>query len=69
MQRLRTVTSLGVSAVAGHHAVPAALLLYFVDVLVDNNRCCFRRSFRNLLTNEAIIKEPDFLGALNHVAL
>ena len=27
MQRLRTVTSLDVSAVAGHHAMPAALLL------------------------------------------
>ena len=26
MQRLRTVTSLDVSAVAGHHAMPAALL-------------------------------------------
>ena len=28
MHRLRTVTSLDVSAVAGHHAMPAALLLY-----------------------------------------
>ena len=27
MQRLRTVTLLDVSAVAGHHAMPAALLL------------------------------------------
>ena len=27
VQRLRTVTSLDVSAVAGHHAMPAALLL------------------------------------------
>ena len=27
MQRLRTVTSLDVSAGAGHHAMPAALLL------------------------------------------
>ena len=27
MQRLRTVTSLDVSVVAGHHAMPAALLL------------------------------------------
>ena len=27
MHRLRTVTSLDVSAVAGHHAMPAALLL------------------------------------------
>ena len=26
MHRLRTVTSLDVSAVAGHHAMPAALL-------------------------------------------
>ena len=33
VQRLRTVTSLDVSAVAGHHAMPAALLfniLFFV---------------------------------------
>ena len=30
MQRLRTVTSLDVSAVAGHHAMPAALLFFFV---------------------------------------
>ena len=29
MQRLRTVTSLDVSAVAGHHAMPAALLFTF----------------------------------------
>ena len=28
MHRLRTVTSLDVSAVAGHHAMPAALLFY-----------------------------------------
>ena len=30
MHRLRTVTSLDVSAVAGHHAMPAALLFYFL---------------------------------------
>ena len=30
MQRLRTVTSLDVSAVAGHHAMPAALLFTHV---------------------------------------
>ena len=29
MQRLRTVTSLDVSAVTGHHATPAALLFVF----------------------------------------
>ena len=29
MQRLRTVTSLDVSAVEGHHAMPAALLFYY----------------------------------------
>ena len=32
VQRLRTVTSLDVSAVAGHHAMPAALLF-------DENIC------------------------------
>ena len=31
MQRLRTVTSLDVSAVAGHHAMPAALLFIFAN--------------------------------------
>ena len=30
VQRLRTVTSLDVSAVAGHHAMPAALLFSFL---------------------------------------
>ena len=30
MQRLRTVTLLDVSAVAGHHAMPAALLLAII---------------------------------------
>ena len=30
VQRLRTVTSLDISAVAGHHAMPAALLLKIV---------------------------------------
>ena len=29
MQRLRTVTLLDVSAVAGHHAMPVALLFFF----------------------------------------
>ena len=32
MQRLRTVTSLDVSAVAGHHAMPAALLFIYLSV-------------------------------------
>ena len=36
MQRLRTVTSLDVSAVAGHHAMPAALLLIVVRQEVSN---------------------------------
>ena len=35
MQRLRTVTSLDVSAVAGHHAMPAALLFPFQNNLQD----------------------------------
>ena len=34
VQRLRTVTSLDVSAVAGHHAMPAALLFVFFSLLV-----------------------------------
>ena len=33
MQRLRTVTLLDVSAVAGHHAMPAALLLETIAAL------------------------------------
>ena len=36
MHRLRTVTSLDVSLVAGHHAVPAALLFWQkMDVVLD----------------------------------
>ena len=41
MQRLRTITLLDVSAVAGHHAMPAALLFnintsgFFLDIF-DN---------------------------------
>ena len=35
VQRLRTVTSLDVSAVAGHHAMPAALLLV-VEELIES---------------------------------
>ena len=34
MHRLRTVTSLDVSAVAGHHAMPAALLFVVVVIVV-----------------------------------
>ena len=35
MQRLRTVTLLDVSAVAGHHAMPAALLFEFNEDMVQ----------------------------------
>ena len=38
MQRLRTVTSLDVRAVAGHHAMPAALLL--MDLFETLHTCC-----------------------------
>ena len=50
MQRLRTVTSLDVSTVAGHHAMPAALLLnannvttkiFCVDLQLDDDRNYF----------------------------
>ena len=37
MQRLRTVTSLDVSAVAGHHAMPAALLLCKIQCKLYKN--------------------------------
>ena len=37
MHRLRTVYSLDVSAVAGHHAMPAALLLFCKAQLVRTN--------------------------------
>ena len=37
MQRLRTVTSLDVSAVAGHHAMPAALL--FASLIANLTMC------------------------------
>ena len=36
VQRLRTVTSLDVSAVAGHHAMPAALLFHLNFVYIYN---------------------------------
>ena len=39
MQRLRTVTSLDVSAVAGHHAMPAALLLNTALLNKAENMC------------------------------
>ena len=45
VQRLRTVTSLHVSAVAGHHAMPAALLLY--DLLCHSNFLRSRIFFSN----------------------
>ena len=35
MHRLRTVTLLDVSAVAGHHAMPAALLLFGMFALLS----------------------------------
>ena len=34
MQRLRTVTSLDISAVAGHHAMPAALLFIHQEMVL-----------------------------------
>ena len=40
MQRLRTVTSLDVSAVAGHHAMPAALLLHRKTTLLTSSPIC-----------------------------
>ena len=43
MQRLRTVTSLDVSAVAGHHAMPAAILFYqkFENLFFGSNCSSF----------------------------
>ena len=40
MQRLRTVTSLDVSAVAGHHAMPAALLFKVVGKALSGEVSC-----------------------------
>ena len=45
MQRLRTVTSLDVSAVAGHHAMPAALLYSSVVQIIRGKRDNFRDNF------------------------
>ena len=44
MQRVRTVTLLDVSAVAGHHAMPAALLLFiiiaiFIIIIITSSSC------------------------------
>ena len=51
MQRLRTVTSLDVSAVAGHHAMPAALIFeqkywHISDINLLN--------FNETLTNDVV---------------
>ena len=40
MHRLRTVTSLDVSAVAGHHAMPAALLFYVMGKAMSDELSC-----------------------------
>ena len=49
MQRLRTVTSLDVSAVAGHHAMPAALLFNnYIAIQVVNEQSGLKNN-NNLL--------------------
>ena len=50
MQRLRTVTLLDVSTVAGHHAMPAALLFYFLQVarLKDQHKEEIKRLYTDL---------------------
>ena len=55
VQRLRTVTSLDVSAVAGHHAMPAALLLFLMSrSTLQTLLSCVKRGkpvLLNLLSN------------------
>ena len=46
MHRLRTVTSLDVSAVAGHHAMPAALL--FFSIFSGAGKFCLAHGLRRL---------------------
>ena len=61
MQRLRTVTLLDVSAVAGHHAMPAALLLWTnFDVnshKYDNiwDKCTFQHCRSKVNVTDAIL--------------
>ena len=47
MHRLRTVTSLDVSAVAGHHAMPAALLFLILDTEKSSYIISFPTNKRN----------------------
>ena len=44
MHRLRTVTSLDVSAVAGHHAMPAALLFLHKSIIIEMLQAYLRSS-------------------------
>ena len=48
MQRFRTVTSLDVSAVAGHHAMPAALLFL--------QKCFFYYYYANFLMMPVVVQ-------------
>ena len=64
MQRLRTVTSLDVSAVAGHHAMPAALLSVYVielELLSRDNLSSQVNFFDKLTKNPNLEKEKKIL--------
>ena len=65
MQRLRTVTSLDVSAVAGHHAMPAALL--FILGLIcgnkvheSNDEMCLKHMLHpNFMISTFMLRKPS----------
>ena len=63
MHRLRTVTSLDVSAVAGHYAMPAALL-FSVAIYSHANECSLR-----FIVFESTMICCEFFFFLNHVYL
>ena len=56
MQRLRTVTSLDVSAVAGHHAMPAVLLLIIVIFMfVSFVGTSYKLTLQYCLSNASVV--------------
>ena len=57
MQRLRTVTSLDVSAVAGHHAMPAALLFD-----LECSKCSYKPSVGTRVRCTCYLLEMQYHG-------
>ena len=62
MHRLRTVTSLDVSAVAGHHAMPAALLFYIMGKALSGKLSCTGTALVYSFLNGVSAKKNICLG-------